>query len=145
MRWLLQVVSLIIFLVSVRPGGCIGIFYKSGLTVTVSKPDSTEIYTHFLNVDFTINIAKENGFRNSISFVEWSIYLDNIAIMPYHIIITGDLNFHMDIKFNCEARRFCIVLDAHGLTQHFNSVTHKHIRFGHLSRIECHRSRNSFI
>ena len=98
------------------------------------------MYTHFENMDCTINVckftvkcciiyrpppSKQNGFRNSIFFDEWSKYLDNIAIIPYDVIITGDLNFHVDIKSDVEARRFCSILNSHGLTQHVNSATHK--------------------
>ena len=91
-------------------------------------------------MDFIINIDKvtvkfyiiyrpppseQNGFRNSISFDEWFKYLDNITIIPCYVIITGDLNFHVDIKSNVEARTFFSILDSHGLTQHVNSATHK--------------------
>jgi len=41
-----------------RRGGGIGILYKSGLTVTVSKSEITEMYTHFENMDCTINTGK---------------------------------------------------------------------------------------
>ena len=68
---------------------------------------------------------KQNGFRNSIFFDEWSKYLDNIAIIPYDVIITGDLNLRVDIKYNVEALTFFSILNSHGLTQHFNSATHK--------------------
>jgi len=67
--------------------------------------------------------SKQNGFRNSIFFDEWFIYLDKIAIIPYDVIITGDLNFHVEIKSNVEARTFFSILDSHGLTQHVNSAT----------------------
>jgi len=39
-----------------RRAGCIGILYRSGLTVTVSKSETTEMYTHFENIDCIINI-----------------------------------------------------------------------------------------
>jgi len=48
-----------------------------------------------------------------------------IAIIPYDVIITGDLNIHVDVKSNGEARTFFSILDSHGLTQHINSATHK--------------------
>ena len=55
------------------------------MTVTVSKSETTEMYTHFENMDCIINIAtvtvklciiylsppKQNGFRNTIFFDEW--------------------------------------------------------------------------
>jgi len=35
-----------------------GILFKSGLTVTVSKLEITEMYTYFENMDCTLNICK---------------------------------------------------------------------------------------
>ena len=69
-----------------------------------------------------------------IFFDEWSKYLDNIAIIPYDVIITGDLNFHVDIRYYVEACTFFSMLDSYGLTQHVNRVTHKggHTIFGHI-------------
>ena len=40
-----------------RRGGGIGLLYRSGLTVTVSKSETTEMYTHFENMDCIINIG----------------------------------------------------------------------------------------
>ena len=89
-----------------RRGGGIGLLYRSGLTVTVSKSETTEMYTHFENMDCSIIIgkvtikfciiyrpppSKQNGFRNSIFFGEWSKYLDNIAIIANDVIITSEL------------------------------------------------------
>jgi len=86
MSWFLQVVSVIIFLVNIcRSDDGIGIFYKSGLTVTMSKSEAPEMYAHFKNMDCNINIDtvivtcsiiyrpppyKQNGFRNSLLFEE---------------------------------------------------------------------------
>ena len=44
--------------------------------------------------------------------------------MPYDVIIIGDLNFRVDIKYNVQTRRFCSILDSDGWTQHVNT-THK--------------------
>jgi len=45
--------------------------------------------------------------------VVWCKYLDSTAIIPYDVIIIGDLN-----KSDVEACRFSSILDSHGLTQH---------------------------
>ena len=81
-----------------RHGRCIGILCKSGLTVTVSNSQTTDMYTHFENMDCSIIIgkvtikfciiyrpppSKQNGFRKSIFFDKWSKYLDKIAIITY--------------------------------------------------------------
>jgi len=129
-----------------RRGGGIGVIYKSGLIVKVSKSKTTEMYTHFENMNCIINIgrvtvkcciiyrpppSKQNGFRSSIFFDKWSKYLDNIAIIPYDVILTGDLNFHVYIKYNVKARPFFSILDSHGLTR-CTSQRRPHTRFGHL-------------
>ena len=85
--------------------------------------------TNIGKVIFLLHIAPppciQNCFRNSLFFAEWSKWLNDIASIPYDVIITGDLNFHLDNKSNVEARRFCSILDSHGLTQQVNRTTHK--------------------
>ena len=94
------------------------------------------MYTHFKNTYCTINVGtftvkvsiiyrpptSKQNFRNSTFFDEWSKYLYSISITPCNIIITGDLNFHADIKSDVEACRFCSILESHGLNQHVKSV-----------------------
>ena len=63
--------------------------------------------------------------KHLILLDESSKYLNNIGTVPYDVIITGDLNFHVDIKSDVETRRFCSILDSHRLIQHVNSTTHK--------------------
>ena len=114
--------SLIIFLIKVADA----VVVLAYPTVTVSMSETMEMYTHFENMDCTINVckftvkcciiyrpppSKQNGFRTSTFFDEWSKYLDSIAIIPYDVIMTGDLNVHVEIKSNVEARRFCSILD----------------------------------
>ena len=82
-----------------------------------------------LQLNFVLYIVplllNKNGFRNSIFFYGWSKYLDKIAIILYDVIITGDLNFHVDITSYVAARMFWSILNSHGLTRHVNSTTHK--------------------
>ncbi|CAG2217672.1 unnamed protein product [Mytilus edulis] len=40
------------------------------------------------------------------------------------IILTGDLNFHLDDKFDCDARKFTETLSDRGLVQHVVGATH---------------------
>jgi len=103
------------------------------------------MYIQFEHLDCIINIgkvlyiqttlSKQNGFRNSFFFDQWSKYLDNISIIPYDAIITGDLNFNVGIKSNVKGHTFFSILDSHGLTQHVkqcNPQRRQHTRFGHL-------------
>ena len=43
---------------SARRGGGIGTLYKSRVVAMVVKSETTDIYTHFENMNFTINIVK---------------------------------------------------------------------------------------
>jgi len=58
------------------------------------------------------------------------------------VIITGDLNLHVDIKFNVEVRTFFSILDSHGFTHHVNSATHKE---GHTLDLVISRESSSII
>ena len=98
------------------------------------------MFTHFEHMDCTIisndvNMrlcivyrpppTTRNGFKNSVFFDEWSLYLDRLAIINNDIIITGDLNFHLDNVNDTDAGRFNGTLEAHGLVQHVVGPTHK--------------------
>jgi len=60
-------------------------------------------------------LSKRNYFRKSLFFDEWPKYFDEMAVIPYNVTITGNLNLHVDNKYNVEASMFCNVLDSHGL------------------------------
>ena len=68
--------------------------YESGL----SKLMTSGIYTHLTLVLNFPSYRKFNGFKNCI-FNEWSMKLYNAVSIPHYIIITSDLNFHVDNKF----------------------------------------------
>ena len=69
--------------------------------------------------------SKTNNFRNSVFFDEWSDFLDRIVIIPDELIITGDLNFHLDDTNDSDATKFLQSLDEHGLFQHVTGPTHQ--------------------
>ena len=56
---------------------------------------------------------------------EGSLYLDRLAVITNDVIITGDLNFHLDNINDTDAVRFHGTLEAHGLVQHVVGKTHK--------------------
>ena len=91
------------------------------------------MFTHFEHMDCTVisndvNVrmcivyipppSKWNGFKNSVFFDEWSLYLDRLAVITNDVIITCDLNFHLDNVNDADAVRFTGTLEAHGLVQH---------------------------
>lgn len=71
-----------------------------------------------------IQASHVNAFRNATFFEEWSSYLDEQAIIPAEIILTGDLNFHLDDPNNIDSRRFLETLEVHGLCQRVVGATH---------------------
>ena len=98
------------------------------------------MFTHFEHMDCTVisndmNVrlcivhrpppSKRNGLKNRVFFDEWSLYLDRLAVITNDIIITGDLNFHLDNVHDSDAVRFNGTLEAHGLVQHVVGPTHK--------------------
>ena len=58
------------------------------------------VISNYVNVKLYIMYrpppSKRNGFKNNVFFDEWSLYLDSLSIITNDVIITGDLNFHLD-------------------------------------------------
>ena len=69
--------------------------------------------------------SKRNGFKNSVFFDKWSLYLDRLAVITNDVIITGDLKFHLENVNDADAVRFNGTLEAHGLVQLVVGPTHK--------------------
>ncbi|VDI51143.1 MFS transporter, FHS family, Na+ dependent glucose transporter 1 [Mytilus galloprovincialis] len=70
--------------------------------------------------------SRTNKLKNSTFFEEWSEFLDRLVVTPEELVITGDLNFHLDNKNNCDTRKFQETLRDHGLVQHVRGPTHNH-------------------
>ena len=98
------------------------------------------MFTHFEHMDCTVisndvNVrlcivyrpppSKRNGLKNSVFFDEWSLSLDRLPVITKDVIITGDLNVHLDNVHDADALRFNGTLEAHGLVQHVVGPTHK--------------------
>ena len=69
-------------------------------------------------------VSKGNSFHIATFFEEWSSYLDEQALIPEEIILTGDLNFHLDDYTNADGQKFLETLEIHGLSQHVVGATH---------------------
>ena len=39
-----------------------------------------------------------NGFSNTAFFNEWEDYLNDLMLLKHEILLTGDINFHLDCK-----------------------------------------------
>lgn len=55
-------------------------------------------------------------------------FLESIILSPESLVITGDMNIHVDDPNDSDVIKGLDLHDAHGLTQHVNTPTH---RFGH--------------
>ena len=51
--------------------------------------------------------------------------MDRLAVITNDVIITGDLNFHLDNVNDADAVHFNGTLEAYGLVQHVVGPTHK--------------------
>ncbi|CAC5398576.1 unnamed protein product [Mytilus coruscus] len=120
-------------------GGGLPIVYQKNLDVKLVKNDCQS--THFELIECKIAIKNQhfrlgviyrpppstaNKFRNSIIFEEWSRFLDRTVVVSEELIITGDLNFHLDDPTDNDAHKFLETLEEHGLSQHVAGKTHVH-------------------
>ena len=87
-------------------------------------------------------VSKGNEFRRSVFFEEWSRLLDRLAVLPENLVITGDLNFHLDNSDDGDTKTILSSLDAHGLSQNVSGATH--IR-GHTLDVLITRERGSLL
>ena len=53
-----------------------------------------------------VTTPPQTCFSNTVFFVQWSASLDDIMLDMHDVIITGDLNFHLDIPKQLDVRRF---------------------------------------
>ena len=67
---------------------------------------------------------RANGLKTSDFFDEWSIFLDAQILKSRDVLITGDINLHLDVPDNPNVMRFNNLLNVHGLKQHVNEPTH---------------------
>ena len=92
-----------------KRGGGVAVLHKSGLKL--KKVSTRGHLTHFEHADYHVMIhgvtfrlciiyrhppSKRNGLVNTVFFDQWSAYLDIVMLGSHNIIITGDLNFHLD-------------------------------------------------
>ena len=62
----------------------------------------------------------------SLFYEEFSTLLDDFVTSPMEIIITGDLNFHINDSMDYEAMEFLDYLSQYSLTNLVNEPTHIH-------------------
>ncbi|XP_068741951.1 uncharacterized protein [Montipora capricornis] len=55
---------------------------------------------------------------------EFSVYLESVVMSPEPLLITGDLNIHVNVSRDPHASRFLELLTSMGLEQHVDKPTH---------------------
>lgn len=121
-----------------KRGGGVALIYKDAIDIKRSKPILS--YTHFELLECNVTVqsirfrlcivyrpppSKENKLKNSVFFEEWSDYLNRLTVIQEEIVITGDMNFHLDENEDSDTRKFVDTLYDHGLEQHIVDPTHK--------------------
>ena len=120
-----------------RKRGEVAVLYNTALNeklITVDRSITTFEFIHCdvsaqhhrfqLYVIYRPPPSKSNNIKTSIFFAEWSEFLDRITVSNDDIVITGDLNFHLDNPSNCDARTFLETMTEHELVQHIRSATY---------------------
>ncbi|CAG2185348.1 unnamed protein product [Mytilus edulis] len=120
-----------------KTGGGVAVIHKSNIEIKRSKHAQT--FTHFelLECDVVVKSqhfrlcviyrpppSRTNKLKNSTFFEEWSEFLDRLVVIPNELLITGDLNFHLDNVNASDTRKFNETLLDHGLVQHVQGPTH---------------------
>ena len=138
-----------------KRGGGVAVLHKSGLKLKKVSPRGH--FTHFEHADYHVMIhgvtfrlciiyrpppSKRNGLVNTVFFDQWSAYLDIVMLDSHNIIITGDLNFHLDNPTELDVRRFSETLADRGMTQLVKFPTH---RGGHILDVVIVRETGSII
>ena len=120
-----------------RRGGGVALIYRS--SIQVSCKHSAVAYQSFEHLDceistkfknFTLSViyrpppSNVNGLSVGTFLDEWSTYLASKAISPSSPILTGDLNFHIDVSQDADASRFLHTICTAGFKQHVVGPTH---------------------
>ncbi|CAC5400218.1 unnamed protein product [Mytilus coruscus] len=111
-----------------KAGGGVAVIHKSNIEVKRSK--HTQTFSHFELLECDV-VVKSHHFRlcviyrpppsrtnkpkNTTLFNEWSEFLDRLVVIPNELLITGDLNFHLDNVNASDTRKFNETLRDHGL------------------------------
>ena len=118
-------------------GGGVALIYNKSISVRLLTSDLT--FTQFEHLECAIISqntklrlciiyrpppSKSNKLCVTTFFEEWSQYLSVHALSPEEIIITGDLNFHLDVQQDTNSQRFIQSLHEHGLKQLVDQPTH---------------------
>jgi hypothetical protein len=138
-----------------QKGGGVALIYNQSAEVKLVKQQN--IYTHFELIECDVKAecvgfrifvvyrpppSKKNNFQVSAFLDELSLLLQSSTAMSEEVIITGDLNFHLDDPSDQNARKCLDILDEQGFVQHVVGATH--IR-GHTLDVFITRDNSSIL
>ena len=109
---------------TVGPGGGVGVLLRKGFTVkqiTMSSFKSLEymdLWVTTSNLSLCLLTiyrpppSKKNKTTHNMFLNEFSVLLEDLAVVTGNLIITGDFNFHFENASNREAARFMDLLQS---------------------------------
>ena len=123
-----------------RRGGGVALIFRASIDLRIVASSHDNDFSSFeymdCNVvinDYSLRIAvvyrppptKQNGVKTNVFLEqEWPQFLAKYATIDKNIIITGDLNFHLDIPSDRDTIKFNSVLQSCGMLQHVKEPTH---------------------
>ena len=129
-------------------GGGIGLLFKDSLRINDSLCNTFQSFeimdVRLRNVECVrILIIYRSPDSSNVFYEEFSRLLEQVsAEHSGHLLITGDLNFHVDNPNNSNAKRFVDLLEAFDLKQHVCGKTHHN---GQTLDVVVTRSNDSLI
>ena len=78
----------------------------------------------FIGIIYRLPLSKSNGFSNSSFFNYWEDYLNHLMLLKQDILLTGDINFHLENSNSPDTNHFISIPDSHNFLQHIDTATH---------------------
>jgi len=123
-----------------RRGGGVALIHKTSIEIKVLTSTKDKQFTTFEHMDCSVKIkdyslrlaviyrpppSNNNGLKSSTFLEEeWSQFLSKYATTDKNIILTGDLNFHLDDPSDKDTLKFNNILHSFGMMQHVKEPTH---------------------
>ena len=115
-----------------KRGGGVGFLYKNDLKVVMNPPQEHDTFESMHGtisnssscLDIIVLYRPPSNQSFSAFLDEFSELLDMTIYKPSPIVITGDLNIHLDSTSSLNTQKFNDLLSSHGLSQLVTSPTH---------------------
>ena len=118
-----------------KRGGGVAVVYRKGFETTLLDSTSSKNFNEFEHLDCVIKQGRSSvrlcvvyrppGKLSGTKFLdEWATLLEPLSVCPEEVIITGDLNFHLQDITDIDACSFLKLLDSFQFVQHVKEPTH---------------------